>query len=80
MNALDEINPFPRRRGDRDGFEEAVQKMTNHERNLWARAGYPGLRRRDIDQLRPYAGAALRRIAHGVGRRPFNFLRRRVGS
>ena len=40
-------------------FEQVVNKMTNHERNQWARAGYPGLRKKDIVMLVPYASAAI---------------------
>lgn len=49
-------------------FNEIVNKMTNHERNHWARAGYLGLRSKRLEKLRPHAGAAIRRIQHGVGR------------
>ena len=43
-------------------FNDLVNKMTNHERNQWARAGYPGLRRKDVEELRPHARAAHRRL------------------
>ena len=46
----------------RDQFEHLVQAMTNHERSQWARAGYPGLHRRELEQLAPYAAAAARRL------------------
>jgi hypothetical protein len=55
----------------RDRFEEIVQKMTNHERNLWARAKYPGLSKRDVEKLAPHAGAAIDRLERGAGRRPY---------
>ena len=29
------------------GFKRTVNVMTNHMRNLWARAGYPGLRKKN---------------------------------
>ncbi len=29
------------------GFNAVVNVMSNHVRNQWARAGYPGLRRKD---------------------------------
>ena len=43
-------------------FNALVNKMTNHERNLWARAGYPGLLHKEIKKLLPYADAAERRL------------------
>ena len=43
-------------------FNDLVNKMTNYERNQWARAGYPGLRRKDVEELRPHARAAHRRL------------------
>ncbi len=43
-------------------FQKLVNKMTNYERNQWARAGYPGLRPEQIDKLMPYAQAAHRRL------------------
>lgn len=30
-----------------DAFRLLVAMLTNHERNKWARAGYPGLKNRD---------------------------------
>ncbi len=44
-------------------FGDLVEKMTNHERSLWARAGYPGLAHKEIKALRPHARAAQRRFA-----------------
>lgn len=35
-------------------FRDLVNKMTNHQRNLWARAGYKGLRQKDPKQLKPF--------------------------
>jgi len=55
----------------RDHFEEIVQKMTNRERNAWARAGYPGLAKRDVKLLKPHARAAILRLDCGDGRRPY---------
>lgn len=52
-----------RKSSRRDAFGEIVEAMTNHERNQWARAGYPGLKQRSIDVLRPHAQAAERRLA-----------------
>lgn len=48
-------------------FRAVVEKMTNHERNLWARAGYPGLKHKETEKLKPYAAAAIRRL--GLDRR-----------
>lgn len=56
------------RRRHRSIFDDLVEKMTNHERSIWAKAGYPGLRQKDVKRLMPYAQAAQRRIARGVGR------------
>lgn len=50
------------------GFQAAVNKMTNHERNIWARSGYPGLKETDIEKLRPFAAAAIRGLAHATPR------------
>ena len=47
----------------RPEFGDLVEKMTNHERNLWARAGYPGLKDKSTKALMPYARAARRRFA-----------------
>ncbi len=43
-------------------FNDLVNKMTNHERNQWARAGYPGLQRKEVKKLLPFAQAAERRL------------------
>ena len=43
-------------------FNDLVNKMTNHENHLWARAGWPGLSNKDMKKLLPYAQAAYRRI------------------
>ena len=43
-------------------FNALVDKMTNHERNLWARAGYPGLEHKNMSLLLPYARAAQARL------------------
>lgn len=37
-------------------FQAIVQKMTNHQRNQWARAGYPGLRHKDPKPVRRFCG------------------------
>lgn len=39
-------------------FQAIVNTMTNWERNRWARAGYPGLREKDVQAVYPYAGRA----------------------
>ena len=41
----------------RSNFQILVNKMTNHQRNQWARAGYPGLRHEDPKPLRRFMGA-----------------------
>ena len=40
----------------RDYFGCVVEKFTNHQRNQWARAGYPGLRGRDLSAIQQYLG------------------------
>ena len=35
-------------------FKELVNKLTGWQRNQWARAGYPGLRREEVDKVVPY--------------------------
>ncbi len=39
-------------------FREAVEKLTNWQRNQWARDGYPGLHKEDIDRILPYTTRA----------------------
>ena len=55
---------FDARAADEVRFVALVNKMTNHERNQWARAGYPGkeLVGGNIDALMPFAQAAARRL------------------
>lgn len=43
-------------------FAALVDKMTNHERNTWAKAGYPGLRKKELAELLPFARAAMERL------------------
>ncbi len=43
-------------------FNDLVNKMTNHENHLWARAGWPGLQHKEIEKLLPHALAARRRL------------------
>ena len=43
-------------------FRRIVNKMTNHERSVWGRNGYPGLVKKDVKALKPFAAAALRRL------------------
>jgi len=40
----------------RSEFAQLVERMTNHQRSLWARRGYPGLRMKEIDRLKPFLG------------------------
>ena len=35
--------------------QRLVNTMTNRMRNKWAKAGYPGLRRKEPDKVAPYA-------------------------
>lgn len=35
-------------------FKELVNKLSSWQRNQWARDGYPGLHKQDIDKLTPY--------------------------
>lgn len=35
-------------------FDKAVNKLTNWQRNQWSRAGYPGLRGREVNLIEPY--------------------------
>jgi len=42
------------RRGPWSKFQAVVQSMTNHQRHQWARAGYPGLRQKDVKALRRF--------------------------
>ncbi len=41
------IQPSPLR----DDFAEHVERMTNNQRNRWAKAGYPGKRERNVEKL-----------------------------
>ena len=43
-------------------FNDIVNRMTNYERNQWAKAKYPGLRHKEIKKLEPYADAAIRKL------------------
>ncbi len=45
-------------------FKALVNAMHNKERNKWARAGYPGLKRKSMDELLPFALPAYRRLGH----------------
>ena len=42
---------------ERAGFNEVVNAMSNHERNQWARAGYPGMRAKDPAGPAKFIGA-----------------------
>jgi hypothetical protein len=35
-------------------FKEIVNRLSNWQRNQWARDGYPGLRHEDVRLLDPY--------------------------
>jgi hypothetical protein len=35
-------------------FQKTVNAMTNHDRNQWARAGYPGLKKKDLSALNDF--------------------------
>lgn len=35
-------------------FNDIVAKLTNWQRNQWAKAGYPGLRRKDVSKVELY--------------------------
>lgn len=35
----------------RDGFSQQVDRLTNHERNTWARRGYPGLQKHELGKM-----------------------------
>ena len=62
-NHKDRVHYRERRPEEQRKFAALVGKMTNHERNTWARAGYPGLRNKEVAELLPYAQAAHRRLA-----------------
>lgn len=34
-----------------DEYARSVNRLTNHQRNLWARAGYPGAEHRELEPL-----------------------------
>jgi len=36
-------------------FSAAVEQLTNWQRKRWARAGYPGLRKKDAEKVLPFA-------------------------
>lgn len=38
-----------------DEFRAVVERLTNWQRSAWARVGYPGLRYREAEPVRPYA-------------------------
>nr|WP_298685268.1 hypothetical protein [uncultured Dongia sp.] len=68
---LDKKHPHKGRgAAERGDFQFVVEAMTNRERKQWARAGYPGLRDKDLIKLKPFAFAALRRRAVQDGRDP----------
>jgi hypothetical protein len=65
---------------ERGDFQFVVEAMTNRERKQWARAGYPGLRDKNLIKLKPFAFAALRRRAVQDGRDPDTGLKFVVGN
>lgn len=50
-----------RERPEHYAFQGAVAKLTNWERNQWARAGYPGLRQEDISKVLQFNGREIGR-------------------
>lgn len=44
-------------RAARNPFNAMVKSMTGRQRKKWARAGYPGLKRRDRSALEPFMQA-----------------------
>lgn len=50
------------REGERVWQQRVISKMTNHERNLWARAGYPVKK----EEFQQYAHAAIYRATGEV--------------
>ena len=41
---------------DRQAVQIVVNRLTNWQRNQWARAKYPGLRERNPKKVEPFAG------------------------
>lgn len=41
-------------------YQSAVNRLTNWQRNQWARAGYPGLRQADADKVLPFTELTCR--------------------
>ncbi len=48
-------------------FQALVNTMTNRQRTLWARAGYPGLRQKDIKALKRFTNLGFAEL---LARRP----------
>ena len=40
-------------------FDDVINIMSNHSRNQWARAGYPGLKRKDTSGLAGFISLPL---------------------
>ncbi len=45
-----------------DEFASEVNGFTRGQRRAWAKAGYPGLRNRDLAKLAPYSSERLREL------------------
>ena len=43
-------------------MQRVVSGMTNHERNLWAAAGYPGLKKVEVAKIADWLAACRRRL------------------
>ncbi len=48
-------------------FDKLVSTMTNSQRTLWAREGYPGLRQKDIERVKPFTNLGFAEL---LARRP----------
>lgn len=48
-------------------FNTLVNTMSNHQRNVWAKAGYPGLRHKDIKPMKPFTTLGFHEL---LARRP----------
>ena len=49
--------PKPKALVARSEYQIAVNELTNHQRNRWARAGYPGMKKKDAGPVRAYREA-----------------------
>lgn len=57
----------PRRKKTDNEIEvqRLVNRMTNHQRNQWARAGYPGLKKHEPEKVWAYTDLRLQRMFGG---------------